>query len=581
MAGIFLNNKVIIKLSNTESVHSSIYKYTDLTRNKESGTSSTASYFISTSSNTSNLILDFLDCSYYPFVVDVEKVKEYIVIIDRCLNKISKYDFHGELKDYYRYKNYYMTTDDTEFSIGKAVGEVDDNNRSYLRFENENEEVMKFRGIVIAILANLVIEKRNNINYIYPIVKEEVMDEYLKEDDTVEYTEDTTNKEMFKKWLIDQNLAEKTVANYVNSISITSREAIIDGVLDKSLYYYSDVNEVKDIYSKLKNNEKFNFRTNAYNNINTAAMNHYIMYLERDKNEVINVLEEPDKYDKENFLKEVFISEEKYDSITSMLDKKKNIILEGAPGVGKTFMAKRLAYSLIGRQDDSRIEFIQFHQSYSYEDFIEGYRPTKDGFELNKGLFYDVCDRASKDLDNNYYIIIDEINRGNLSRIFGELLMLIENDKRGKNNQLKLAYSKEYFSVPENLYIIGLMNTADRSLALIDYALRRRFAFFTIEPAFENEKFIAEFSEKFEEDFNYIISIIKKINEAIEDDKSLGSGFKIGHSYFCPKLVDRKGNKKDIKDIIRFEILPLLEEYWYDDKDTLIQWTEELNGALK
>ena len=147
-------------------------------------------------------------------------------------------------------------------------------------------------------------------------------------------------------------------------------------------------------------------------------------------------------------------------------------------------------------------------------------------------------------------MIIDEINRGNLSKIFGELLMLIEADKRG--DELELAYSEEPFSVPNNLYIIGLMNTADRSLALIDYALRRRFSFIRIEPAFDNEKFIRDFNDKFDADYSTIIEIIKKINDAIENDKSLGAGFKIGHSYFCPDIKDRKGNIKDLEDIIKY-----------------------------
>lgn len=285
-----------------------------------------------------------------------------------------------------------------------------------------------------------------------------------------------------------------------------------------------------------------------------------------------------DEYTRDNFLEDVFISEDKYDSIISILEKKKNIILEGAPGVGKTFMAKRLAYSLIGSKDTNKVKLIQFHQSYSYEDFIEGFRPIENGFELKKGIFYKLCKKAENDSENNYYLIIDEINRGNLSKIFGELLMLIEADKRGE--KLTLAYSEKTFSVPNNLYIIGLMNTADRSLALIDYALRRRFSFIRIEPAFDNEKFIKAFNEKFDNDFSNVINIIKRINEAIENDKSLGSGFKIGHSYFCPQLKDRKGNKKDIQDIITYEIIPLLEEYWYDDEDSLIQWKNALAGVL-
>lgn len=308
------------------------------------------------------------------------------------------------------------------------------------------------------------------------------------------------------------------------------------------------------------------------------ALWRFINEFENDEIEEVEQENNDEKYDKNDFLNEVFIDEEKYNSIVSVLEKKKNIILEGAPGVGKTFMAKRLAYSIIGRKDKSQVQLIQFHQSYSYEDFIEGFRPTENGFKLEKGLFYKICKKAESNPKEKFYLIIDEINRGNLSKIFGELLMLIESDKRG--DELTLAYSELPFSVPSNLFIIGLMNTADRSLALIDYALRRRFSFIRIEPAFDSPKFIKAFNDKFDQDFNKIIEIIKKINDAIEDDKSLGSGFKIGHSYFCPDIKDRKGNKRDIEDIITYEIIPLLEEYWYDNPDSIIQWKDALNGVL-
>lgn len=169
-------------------------------------------------------------------------------------------------------------------------------------------------------------------------------------------------------------------------------------------------------------------------------------------------------YTQENFLNEVYMSEEDYTKLRLLLQNKKNIILQGAPGVGKTFSAKRLAYSMMGDIDESRIEFIQFHQNYSYEDFMMGYRPNEDGgFELKKGVFYNFCKRAQSNPDKDYYFIIDEINRGNLSKIFGELLMLIEKDYR--DTEIKLAYNGEMFCVPSNLYIIGMMNTADRSLA--------------------------------------------------------------------------------------------------------------------
>ena len=160
-------------------------------------------------------------------------------------------------------------------------------------------------------------------------------------------------------------------------------------------------------------------------------------------------------YTKEDFLEEVYISEEKYEVLTALLRYNKNLILQGAPGVGKTFAAKRLAYSIMGEMDAPRVELVQFHQNYSYEDFVMGYKPKEDGgFELRRGVFYNFCRKAQSDPDKKYFFIIDEINRGNMSKIFGELLMLIENDYRGEKHKIRLAYNDEYFSVPENLYIM-------------------------------------------------------------------------------------------------------------------------------
>lgn len=277
------------------------------------------------------------------------------------------------------------------------------------------------------------------------------------------------------------------------------------------------------------------------------------------------------KFSVEDFLNEVYITKEKYNDIVNLLKRKKNIILQGAPGVGKTFMAKRLVYSLMGEKNDDRIEFVQFHQSYSYEDFIEGYRPTNENFELVKGIFYNFCIKAGNDLKNNYYMIIDEINRGNLSKIFGELLMLIENDKRG--DMLTLTYSKTNFSVPKNLYIIGMMNTADRSLAILDYALRRRFSFIEINPGFNNDKF-KKYQNSFDNDyFNKIIDKIKDLNKEICEDSSLGIGFMIGHSYFCNL---EKIDKNEIKTIIKYDIIPMIKEYWFDDEEKINEWTKKL-----
>ncbi|PUB10803.1 AAA family ATPase [Paenisporosarcina sp. OV554] len=282
-----------------------------------------------------------------------------------------------------------------------------------------------------------------------------------------------------------------------------------------------------------------------------------------------------ESYNSENFLSEVYMNKEKYNTLNNLLIRKKNLILLGAPGVGKTFAAERLAYSIMGEKDKSRVLVVQFHQSYSYEDFIMGYRPTEKGFSLSKGPFYQFCKEAEPD-DRPYFFIIDEINRGNLSKVFGELLMLIENDKRGK--ELRLLYSDEQFSVPENVFIIGMMNTADRSLAMIDYALRRRFAFYEFEPAFGSEGFKKYQASIGNVKFNHLIDTVVAMNTVIEEDDSLGSGFRIGHSYFSSRIdVDNEW----LSEIVEYELVPLIKEYWFDEPSKVEHWMNKLRSAIR
>lgn len=286
------------------------------------------------------------------------------------------------------------------------------------------------------------------------------------------------------------------------------------------------------------------------------------------------------QYDKAKFLESVYIDERSYNTLVSLVETKKNVILQGAPGVGKTFAAKRLAYSMMGVKDQNRVMMVQFHQSYSYEDFIMGFRPSENGFKLKHGVFYEFCKRAEVDSDNAYFFIIDEINRGNLSKIFGELFMLLESDKRGV--ELQLLYADEKFSIPENLYIIGMMNTADRSLAMLDYALRRRFAFFDLKPAFESDGFKSYQHSLNNDKFNKLIECIKQLNLAIKSDETLGAGFCIGHSYFCDLDKSETYEREDsLSRIVEFELIPLLNEYWFDDVDMVNEWSNNLRSAIK
>lgn len=353
---------------------------------------------------------------------------------------------------------------------------------------------------------------------------------------------------------------------------------------DKQIYFKKTEALLNPIdFSAIKNIPELNgmeFFKNMNGSFFKLSENEYNILLDliRDENpkttDKLNL-----KYSEGEFLDEVFMDSAEYTRLKSLLLGKKNIILQGAPGVGKTYSAKRLAYSIIGEKNESRIEFIQFHQNYSYEDFIMGYKPKEDGgFELKRGVFYNFCKKAQSDPNKDYFFIIDEINRGNMSKIFGELLMLIENGYRGEMHEIRLAYNDEHFFVPENLYIIGMMNTADRSLAMIDYALRRRFSFFDIVPGFDTEGFNKYKENLNSETFNQVIDAIKALNAEIAEDDSLGQGFCIGHSYFCNQ---DSFDKMWLENVIKYDIEPMLREYWFDNAEKFKKETYKLLSLIK
>ena len=296
-----------------------------------------------------------------------------------------------------------------------------------------------------------------------------------------------------------------------------------------------------------------------------------------------NDLDEADEhYTSADFLDEVFLRPEDVEQMLGLLRRKKNLILQGAPGTGKTFAAKRLAYALMSQTDDSRVEVVQFHQSTAYEDVVVGLRPTAEGgFAAAEGVFARFCRRAAADPGRDYVFIIDEINRANISKAFGELLMLIEAEHRGE--ALRLPVSGDLLSVPKRLHIIGMMNTADRGLALIDYALRRRFAFFEMRPALDHPGFLRHVEAVGSSRLEALVDVVRRLNQRIAEDEALGPGFQIGHSYMCLPAAGPEnpaGTDADVTSVVRYELEPLVREYWFDNPAAMDESIHELESVL-
>lgn len=372
----------------------------------------------------------------------------------------------------------------------------------------------------------------------------------------------------FRNWLSNQvtdtgvSLNDKTVTQKVSALKD------IEQYFDALIFGETDVEQLKRLKDAVVSDESYK----KYKGVSGSSIDYYIRFIESKP-----TVQENESFTMDEFLSDVFIEKRELVRLISLLENKKNLILKGAPGVGKTFIAKRLAYVMMEEKDETRIHTVQFHQSYSYEDFIEGFRPKAegDGFELKQGPFVKFARKAARDPERDYFFIIDEINRGNMSKIFGELMMLIEADKRGE--QINLLYSNDKFSVPSNLYIIGMMNTADRSLALLDYALRRRFSFFEIKPAFQNETFKSYVNElNNPEALNRIIDEIRSLNNQIVEE--LGTGFQIGHSYFVGDAY-KVDTANRVEEVIEYEIIPQLFEYWFDDEQKANDWAKRLRGC--
>jgi 5-methylcytosine-specific restriction protein B len=281
-----------------------------------------------------------------------------------------------------------------------------------------------------------------------------------------------------------------------------------------------------------------------------------------------------DDYTIDDLLRDgAFLTRSELEQMLATWRSRKNLILQGPPGTGKTWLARRLAHALIGERDDESIRVVQFHPNLSYEDFVRGWRPSGEGkLSLVDGLFLEAIEAASRNPEVPFVVVIEEINRGNPAQIFGELLTLLEAGKRSPTEAIELCYPdpdgvRRPIFVPPNLHVIGTMNIADRSLAMMDLALRRRFAFVDLEPRLGRvwREWVVKHRGLEPEWAREIERRLEACNERIASDARLGKAFRIGHSYVTPPESIEPGESRTwFRRVIETEIGPLLDEYWFD-----------------
>lgn len=371
--------------------------------------------------------------------------------------------------------------------------------------------------------------------------------------------------------------------NFKKSYSGVIQEKVIlswDEIFFDSKLLNIDVNHLKQSIQTVKvlkkegdgQNENWNLFSEYVNKGVPKAVlgdNNYLKFLDEfDFSQFI----QDEKYELKHVIeKGCFIDENVLSSYILQLKQKKNIILQGPPGTGKTWLAQQLAKVIVQYPNQQNIQNVQFHPNYSYEDLIRGWRPRSDGkLELVDGPFLAMIDLAKHYPNQNFVFIFDEINRGDPSVIFGEMLTLLENSKRSEQYALSLTYRRhelEKVYIPDNLYIIGTMNTADKSLNHMDFAFRRRFSFFNLKPML-NEAWSNWLNEKLDVE----LTVIKKIRSFVDDlnqliEKKNGVAYMLGHSFFVPveKVGDTATQILWMQNVVENEIKPLLAEYWYDD----------------